>query len=66
MSHFVILTSDGNLVESFDSESEARASLERIARQDPDAAAEYAMIVYDDAGYPVGNAVPASELHVGV
>ena len=65
MSYFVILTGDGNLVESFDSEGEARASLEQIARQDPDAASEYAMIEYDDAGLPLGNAVSASDLHVG-
>jgi hypothetical protein len=63
MKYFVILTSDANLVESFDDEGEARAALADIARQDPGAADEYAMLTYGDDGQPVGEALIASELH---
>jgi hypothetical protein len=62
--HFVILDSTANLVDSFDSESEARAALLEIVRQDPDAAGEYAMLPYDDDGHVAGDAVVGSDLHV--
>ncbi len=61
---YVILDSTANLVDAFDQEDEARAALERIVRQDPDSADDYAMLKYDDAGHPVGEAVIASELGV--
>jgi len=65
MAYFVILTSDGNLVDSFDEESEALAALEVLDRQDPEHADEYAVFRYDDDGRPVGEATPgpASRLH---
>lgn len=61
MSYFVILDSTGNLVESFTEEGEARAELERIAQQDPDAAGEYAILQYDSTGHPVGDAIVGSQ-----
>jgi hypothetical protein len=62
--YYVILDSTGNLVDSFDTEAEAHAELERIVKQDPDAADEYAMIQYDDHGHPVGEALVGSQLGV--
>jgi hypothetical protein len=64
MAYFVILTSDGNLVESFDDEAEARAALEGLARSAPEAADEYAMLTYGDDGLPVGEALPASDARI--
>jgi hypothetical protein len=64
--NFVILDSTANLVDSFDQEDEARAALEAIVRQDPDAADDYAMLTYDDLGHPVGEALTGSQLGVHV
>ena len=59
MPHFVILTSDANLVEAFDQEDEALAALEEIARQDPEHADDYAIIRgTGDDGQPVGESTP--------
>jgi hypothetical protein len=60
MAYFVILTSDANLVESFDDESEALAALEEIGRQDPEHADQYALFRYDDDGRLVGAPTPGS------
>lgn len=62
MTNFVILHSTANLVDSFDNEAEGRAALEKIAREDPDAADEYALLAYDDTGHPVGDAIVAADL----
>jgi hypothetical protein len=62
--HYVIMDSTANLVDSFDQQDEARAALERIVRQDPEAADEYAIVVYDDDGRPVGSAIGAAGLGV--
>jgi hypothetical protein len=62
MPYFVILGSDGNLVDSFDQEDEARAALSRIVREDPDSAGEYAILRYNDAGHPIGEALLGSSL----
>jgi hypothetical protein len=43
---------------------EARAALERIVRQDPDSADDYALLVYDEKGQPIGEALTGSELGV--
>ena len=61
MAHFVILTSDGNLVESFDDEAEAGTALEDLARAEPEAADDYAMLTCGDDGLPVGEALPAAD-----
>lgn len=55
--YFVILDSTGNLVESFDSEREARATLEQIVRDEPEAAEHLAILTYDEHGKPVGDAI---------
>jgi hypothetical protein len=64
--NYVILDSTANLVDSFDREDEARAALETIVHQDPEAADEYAMLTYDDEGHPVGEATTGAELGVHV
>jgi hypothetical protein len=55
--YFVILDSTGNLVESFDDESSARAALERIVHDEPEAADHLALLTYDEHGEPVGEAI---------
>lgn len=62
--NYVIFDSTANLVDAFDREDEARAALEKIVHDDPDSADEYAMLTYDDAGHPVGEALAGSDLHV--
>lgn len=64
MSTYAIFDNTANLVDSYDDEAEARAALEEIARQDPDAADEYGLFECDDDGVPRGKALLASELHV--
>ena len=59
---FVILASTGNLIDSFDEETEARAALEAIVEGDPSAAGEIALIEYDDDGMPVGEALVGPDL----
>ena len=60
--NFAILDSTANLVDAFDDEREARATLEEIVRQDTDSADEYALLTYDDSGHPVGEALTGSHL----
>jgi hypothetical protein len=62
LAYFVILSSDANMVESFDREDEALAALEQIAQHDSESADEYAMLQFDDAGHPVGEAMSAAEV----
>lgn len=64
MAYYVILDSTANLVDSYDDEGEARAALEQIVHQDPDAADDYALIQYDNTGNPVGEAMLGSALGV--
>lgn len=64
MAYYVIMHSTANLVASYDDEAEAREALERIVREDPDQASEYAMLQYDNSGQPVGEAVVGSDLGV--
>jgi hypothetical protein len=63
---YVILDSTANLVDSFDDETEARAALETIVREDPDSADEYALLTYDTAGRVVGDVVTGADLGVHV
>jgi hypothetical protein len=64
MNSYVILDGTANLVDSFDQEQEARLALESIVRQDPESAGEYALLTYDDNGYPIGNALVGSDIGV--
>jgi hypothetical protein len=51
MGTYVILDSNANLAESFTDEEEAWSWFRKLADAQPD---EYALIVYDDSGYPEG------------
>jgi hypothetical protein len=55
--HYVLLSSTGNLIESYDEESEARAALQRITVSEPEAIYDVAMMTYGDDGMPMGNPV---------
>lgn len=54
---YVLMDSTGNLIESYDSEDDARAALEQIVAREPEAADDVALIVYDDSGMPTGPAI---------
>ncbi len=56
----MILDSSGNLVESFDEERQARATLEQIVGEAPEAAEHLALVTYDEHGEPVGDAITFS------
>ena len=58
--YYVILDSTGNLVESFDDERQARATLEQIVGEEPQAAEHLALLIYDEHGEPVGDAITFS------
>ena len=63
MPQFALLTSEANLVESYDDREEAMAALRQIAEAEPETADEYAVIEYDDeTGHPVGEAITGSAL----
>lgn len=53
--HYVLLSSTGNMIESYDEESEARIALQRIVASEPEAADDVALVTYGDDGMPVGN-----------
>ena len=61
---YVILDSTGNLVESFDDERQARATLQQIVGEEPEAAEHLALLTYDEHGEPVGDAITVST-HAG-
>ena len=58
--YYVILDSSGNLVESFDDERQARATLQQIVGEEPEAAEHLALLTYDEHGEPVGDAITFS------
>jgi len=57
--HYAIFSNAGNLVASFDAETEAHEALARIAHEEPEAADQVALFQIDDTGHPVGDAIPA-------
>jgi hypothetical protein len=48
--YFVLMDSTGNLIASYRDEDEARAALEQLVEDDPDAADEVALLTYDEDG----------------
>ena len=50
--HYVLLSSTGNLIDSYEDEAEARAALQRIIDAEPDAAEDVALMIYGDDGMP--------------
>lgn len=55
--HYVLLSSTGNMVDSYEEESIARAALQRIVDAEPKVAEDIALMTYGDDGQPVGDAV---------
>ena len=55
--NYVLLSSTGNLIDSYEDESEAHATLQRIVDAEPDAAEDVALMTYGDDGMPVGDPV---------
>lgn len=53
--HYVLLSSTGNMIDSYEEEPAARAALQRIVDAEPDAAEDVALIAYGDDGEPVGD-----------
>jgi hypothetical protein len=53
--HYVLLSSTGNMIESYDEESEARTALQHIVASEPEAADDVVLVTYGDDGMPVGN-----------
>ncbi len=63
--HYVLLSSTGNLIDSYEDESQALMALQRIVDAEPDAAEDVALMTYGDDGMPIGGPafakVPASQ-----
>jgi hypothetical protein len=55
--NYVLLSSTGNLIDSYKDESEAHAALQRIVDAEPDAAEDVALMTYGDDGMPIGDPV---------
>lgn len=61
--NYSLFASTGNMIDSFDDETEARAALQRIVELEPESADEIALFISDDGGAVVEgpiHAVPAS------
>jgi hypothetical protein len=52
--HYVLLSSTGNMVDSYEEESIARAALQRIVDAEPEAVEDVALMIYGEDGQPVG------------
>lgn len=60
---YTLMSSTGNMIDWFDSESEARAALQRIVELEPECADDVALFVSDGEGNIVDgpiHAVPAT------
>lgn len=51
--HYVLYSSTGNMVGSYEEHAEANAALERIVAAEPEAADEVALFSFGDDGMPV-------------
>jgi hypothetical protein len=58
--HYVLLSSTGNLIDSYEKESEALDALRRIVEAEPDAAEDVALMTYGDDGMPLGDPIFAN------
>jgi hypothetical protein len=52
----------GNLVASYDDERVAMDALSQVVHDDPESADDVVLVRFDDAGEPVGDAVPGSSV----
>lgn len=53
--HYVLLSSTGNMIDSYNEERIARAALQRIVDAEPEAAEDVALMTYGDDGRPTGD-----------
>jgi hypothetical protein len=53
--HYVLLSSTGNMIDSYDEERTARAALQRIVDAEPEAVEDVALMIYGDDGRPTGD-----------
>ena len=61
MSQYVLMDSGGNLIEAFDDHDEALGALRRIIADEPEAAEHVALVIYDEHGNPVSDAMTITE-----
>lgn len=52
--HFSLLDGEGNLIESFEDSTSARAMLQDILKEEPEAEGHVLLIAYDASGHPIG------------
>jgi hypothetical protein len=52
--HYVLLSSTGNMVDSYEEETIARAALQRIVDAEPETIKDIALMIYGEDGQPVG------------
>jgi hypothetical protein len=55
--HYALLSSTGNMVDSYEEEGIARAALQRIVDAEPEAVEDVALMIYDEDGQLVGGPV---------
>jgi hypothetical protein len=55
--HYVLLSATGNMVDSYEEETIARAALQRIVDAEPEAIKDVALMIYGDDGMPAGGPV---------
>ncbi len=55
--HYVLLSSTGNMIDSYSEEPAARAALRRIVEAEPEAADDVALMTYGEDGQPLGDPV---------
>jgi len=55
--HYVLLSSTGNLIDSYEDESAAQSALQRIIDTEPNAAEDVALMTYGDDGMPIDDPV---------
>src|SRR5262249_7545020 len=55
--NFVMYSSSGNMLEAYDTADEARAALNALVHDEPEAFGEVAVVAYDDEGEPTGEAI---------
>lgn len=51
--HYVLLSSTGDLIDSYEDEATARAALQRIVDNEPEAIEDVALMTYGPDGMPV-------------
>lgn len=57
---YSLFSGAGNLIEAFDDERDARAALQRIVEDEPDAADDVALFISDDDGTVVDGPIHAA------